>query len=402
MIFRKQNILHNEYATFRKDVVEFFLNYFSLKGVKLLDPMSGTIPLLPYAERCKIKADFFDILPVHTYINNAKRAIVYRDLQKTFDLNIDAIVKELESCIGKLDKKKLLISDDWLHEDILNELRKGWNKVEGYGDNIRSFFKAIIILCTRHYGSFYKSPKNTTWHKPGGLSTDRNLRDILVGGITKYFNYYKYYYADIKNISESVHIETVDIYTKEIRKKYDIIFTSPAFPNRYDYVRMYAPELYFLSVVENFPSLKFLNTKVLGTNTVTGYRNQEEDYKLISKMSPRTASFLNQVRKKQKPKEYDYYFRYFTQYYIQLFRLIDKLSNCLSKNGGLYLVVQNNVHKGELNEVDQFISDYCKIKGFLVKEAFSEYRSHQGRRNISAEHPIVLKKQKETILEIRS
>ena len=71
------------------------------------------------------------------------------------------------------------------------------------------------------------------------------------------------------------------------------------------------------------------------------------------------------------------------------------------KNGGImYIVIQNNIHRAELNAMDEFIEEYFQRQKIEVKVELSVPHSHQGRRNISANYPLVIKKHLETILKV--
>jgi hypothetical protein len=70
----------------------------------------------------------------------------------------------------------------------------------------------------------------------------------------------------------------------------------------------------------------------------------------------------------------------------------------LAPGGSFYVVTQNNIHRGELNDLNGFVFEYFLTQGLDVTRVFHKVRPHQGRRNISADHPLVLKKQEEVMI----
>lgn len=391
---RDIKFLHREYATFRPNICKYFIDSVLPNSKNILDPMAGTAPLIPYVECHHLTAFFYDILPIYYYINRAK---TYKVFKKVYGKQLVLIEKELTKKLKSINNKKLSISEKWIPDSILDNLLDIWQLSDNYEKQINIFIKAIIIMSVRSLSCVTVSPKNATWYKQGGMTSGKDIDEIIHENIYKYRLYYETYYFELTR-GGNIDFDTCNSQEIEDLNNIDTIITSPPYANRYDCAIMYAPELYFLSKIDENFNIQILRTQILGSNKVIdfqGFGNIE----LINKNSPKTMEFLLKVKEKGKKKEKDYYFRYFTKYYVNLFQILDKLINVLKKRGNLYIVVQNNIHRGELNYMDDFIRDYFQHKRLESSIVYQKLHKHQGTRNISADYPLVLRKHKESIIK---
>lgn len=399
---QRLRLLHKEYASFRPDIVKYFVTEVLPNSKTILDPMAGTSQLIPYVEYLGLTAYFNDILPLFFYVNRAKTFKTCRTILTLQKRNSQFLGRELRKCLVKLEKKRLIISEKWIHDDVLEGLLHAWQKSNDYEENLGHFLKAIIILCVRSYTSTSPSPKNTTWYKPGGMTSGKKLIEVIKEQIEKIFSYYNNYYPDIENIKGGdCQFLIKDASSLNLKKEIDTILTSPAYANRYDYTVMYAPELYFLYKADPQIDPPNLKKTILASNSVEDYSTLENDLDILSKKAPKTRAFLSEVEKRGLKRENKYYLRYFCKYYSNLYNIFDNLLSLLSARGAIYIVVQNNIHRGELNSMDEFMTEYFSMQGLKVENVFNKLRMHQGRRNISADYPIVLKKHMETIIRVQ-
>lgn len=385
--------MHREYATFRPNICKYFMDNVLPSSKNILDPMAGTAPLIPYVECHHLTAFFYDILPIYYYINRAK---TYKVFKKVYGKQLISIEKELIKKLKSIDNKKLSISEKWIPADILEDLLKVWKSFDNYEKQTNVFVKAIIIMSIRPLSCATASRKNATWYKQGGMTSEKDIDEIIHENINKYKLYYETYYLKLTK-GGNIYFNTCNSQKIQDLSNIDTIITSPPYANRYDYVIMYAPELYFLSKIHRNINIENLRKEILASNKVVGFQGFN-NIELINKKSPKTMEFLLKVKGKGKKGENDYYFRCFTKYYVNLFQILDKLINVLEKRGNLYIVIQNNIHRGELNNMDDLMTDYFQQKGLESSIVYQELHKHQGTRNISADYPLVLKKHKESII----
>jgi len=138
--------------------------------------------------------------------------------------------------------------------------------------------------------------------------------------------------------------------------------TSPPYCNRVDWDRLYGPEHFFLSAV----GVWHTRTEFLGTTAVRNYVDFDSDLRFVTVRSKYLARLLNEIRERQirKEKRSDYYVKYFTRYFAQLFRMFDLAVGALrKKNAGVFFVVQDNAHRGLLIDIGEALAESLSFAG---------------------------------------
>ena len=390
------SLLPREYATFRPKIFGFLLKEVLPHSKSILDPMAGTAPLIPYVEKTGIEGHFNDILPLYNFINKAKTLTCFFSLRRKENRNMNFLTREAIRCLRPLDQKRLLVSTTWIHEDIVGNLIDAWEKAKEYENEISTILKAIILLCVGPYSCFTPSISNHTWLKMGGMSTGKSLKDIVQESVNKLQSFYSYHYSNTKIANLGLcKFSCQDAKLLNLETKYDTIFTSPPYANRFDPRIFYGPELFFLKHVGHVVK----DEAILGTTKVRDYSNYEDDMLFIKRVAPETLSFLEPVIEKSEKREANYYPRWFVRYYSDLFKSLQNFLKFLESKGNIYIVLQNNIHRGELNEMPKYLLDFFKRAGLDASVVYKKVQPHLGKRNISAKYPIVIKKHLECILK---
>lgn len=386
---KNNKLLDFEYATFRKEIKDFFINKLLKKPKTILDPMAGTAPLIPYLETQGHKAYLFDILPIHYHINKLK---LYEIRKLFYEHDREIFKRKLLNYMAPLKHKKRIVSADWIDGSILSNLIRAWKLACEEEENIATILKGIIILSIKSFSSFTLS-KNPTWIRQGGITSNKTLSEVINNKISLIENYYNAYPPMITkgdcilgiNDAKQLHIE----------EKVDLILTSPPYCNRLDYIKKYSPEHLFLSKV-GYPLLK---EGLIGTNVVKDYKTFEKDKQWIEEMSPFTYQLIKRIENK-KTRDRFYYSKYFTKYFTILLKTYENLLCTLSENGKMYIVVQDNVHRGELIKINKAIEQLFITNGFKCQILHTWERHHLGRRNISKDYRVVFIRQFEKLLMV--
>lgn len=389
------HLLFRQYSSFRKGIIDFFLGNVLDNCKSLMDPWCGTVSLFPYVLRRSKQNLFNDILPLHYHLNRAKQPFVlnYAFNEGGGKKSCEFLSKQLKA----LNKKRLVVSNDWFEDNILHELKATWKAIDTLETQEQIFARAILLLIVRKFSCYEASVSNPTWIKQGGMTTGSPLEYLLANALEKFRVYFAKYSAFYSyNVQGKAVIACTDASKLTTSLKFDTIFTSPPYCNRLDIFRMYAPELVFLSHVD----MSIDTTSILGTTKVRGY-DPSDDLQFIAEISKKTCSFLSTVKLKERHNENDYYLKYICRYYTSLFRTIQHIMSFLLPEGKAYFVVQNNSHRGELNKTAEFLIDFATNMGWKSCEVFREYHHHLGKRNISREYPTVFSKQEEHIVEMR-
>jgi len=390
---RNYKLLTPEYATFRSEILEYIEPKEFKKPTILLDPMAGTAPLIPLIEINGHKAYFNDILPLHGYINKAKTYDIYETYNKH---GYDWFFQQLVKCMSQLKGKRLYISEKPIEEDILAGLIKAWHAVEEYDSKNATLLKAVILVCVRPLSSITKT-ENPTWFKAGGMSSGKDLQEIIKESLMKFHNYYSFSYNSKPVIKRGTCIITTQSVDKfRPQEKVNLIITSPPYCNRMDYKATYRPENYFLAAAGE----PVHESNLIGTTMVKDYKTLEDDYTYLTRRSAYAKRLLDKVKNSKNRDDPVYYFKYYTRYFAMVTRgIIDSVQNLLP-SGKMYIVTQDNVHRGQMIEIDTILRELLGASGWQSRIVKKWERSHLGLRNISREHALVKPKQFEKMLVI--
>ncbi|MFA6147001.1 MAG: hypothetical protein WC899_02200 [bacterium] len=385
-----------EYGRFRKDIlIHFVLNV--LNGTRsVFDPMAGSAPLLPVAQASGVATVLSDMLPVHYYVNKAKTINVWREaatFERKRKMSISDVILE---CLSEVGDTRLLVSDDWFPREIFDGLRLAWKKTDDYPGLMPFLLKGLLLLSLRGMASFWTTQRNCYWHRPGGLTSAVPLQGFIGDPVDKFRQLWKYYDSNVSPEFTPPRSEffICDAAEFRVRKRFQTIITSPPYPNRFDYSRMFGPELSFLSQVPG-EHQDWMNLRPIGTNSVRGFVPTLTDTQYIASHSRSAAKFLAHVAKRGKKRESDYYYKYFMLYYLKLFRTIENMVHLLSINGTIYIVVQENMHRDELNPLGKCCTECLSSLGLKTDADLKWLVGHQGRRNINS---VYIKQHREFIV----
>jgi len=344
---------HSFKHSYSKELVDFTISEFDLKkGAWIMDPFSGGGTTLLACKQAGINAHGFDILPFSVFLSNTK----------TNDYNVEELKNNLSNFSNingvKINGYKLPdipILQKAFSSDVKHELLKIRSKVELIEDiKVKDLFKLAFL-------SILESVSNTS--KAGGFLRiiQRNIKSeeiegIFIDKIQKMISDVEVFYQDRDNINCS--IKTVLGDAREIRtdQKYDAVITSPPYPNRHDYTRIYALEMVF-GFVNNNDELKSIRYETLRSHVEARKKIEAIGYKVPSMLT----KLIMRVEKNgvNNPQVINMLKGYFEDMYLVLAEIRKHLKN----NGKVALVVSNVRFAGINIPVDEILSDIGKQVG---------------------------------------
>ena len=392
-------VLATEYASYRDEVIDEISPRLEAaersrsRPLVLYDPMAGTAPLIPLAEQRGYTAYFNDLNSLHLHLNAAKTYASWLTFKAIGPAKLLSIIRRMTS---GLDRCARTGTDRWIEPRVLEKLARAWKRTEELEEAIAVLAKAIILLGVRDFSSFVKT-KNPTWLKQGGLRPRTSAEQAFQSAIDRLCGFYERAYAEHPETKGGrIVVTDYDASRSAPKAKVDVIVTSPPFCNRVDWDRLYAPEHFFLDGVDVWHT----RTEFLGTTAVHPYEEFDSEFKMVTTRSEYLRVFLDKVRERQRPKEQrsDYYVKYFTRYFAGLFRVFDMAARTLRKGSeGIYFVVQANIHRGLMIEIDSALIESLSTQGFQVSPVEDWERHHLGLQNVSRRHRLVTPKQREGI-----
>ena len=125
-----------------------------------------------------------------------------------------------------------------------------------------------------------------------------------------------------------------------------------------------------------------------------------EGLEWIKGISNYTYQLLKRIEQKQKVRQNDYYIRYYSKYFVMIFKAFKFLLKTLSKNGKMYIVIQDATHRGEYIEIDKALRQLFLFNEYKCRIVYKWPRQHFGRRNISKNLPVEFPEYYEKLLEV--
>lgn len=391
----RNKVLYSEYAAFRKKgVLEFFEKKLqSKRSLTIYDPMAGTAPLIPLVECGGHRAYFNDIFPLHYFINRAKTFNSFQCFRQT---GKSWFLDRMKSHMKLINNKRLVISEKWIEKSVLKGLVDAWNSFEIYDEDKKVLLKAILLLCVKPLSSITET-KNPTWIKSGGISTDRKLDDVIERSVARLENYYKYNYSKVIETKRGNCI-FLNRNANDVRlpEKVDLIITSPPYCNRFAIKASYGPEGYFLSAA----GFEIQDRDIIGTIVVKDYDSFNNDIDFLMDNSREASIVFSKMKESRKRDEHVYYIKYFCRYFINLYTIMLSVLENLKSNGKMYLVTQDNTHRGQSIEIEKILLELLGNKNWKSNIVNKWERHHMGLQNISRDSALVKPMQYEKLIEV--
>lgn len=360
-------------------------------GHKVLDPFSGANTTVIECMREGIDCVGVDINPVFVMVGQAEidwsldihNLIERRDRLKTmFELNVPLVDKlSMQNFCEKYNVALPPIHkpEKWWREDVLKRLlliKKFVGELDD--EKERRFFNVGLLSKVVDVANVNRSHPTLTF-------CDRNNDFIDVS--TEIFSKYEVMIHDLENAqkikkpgkSQILEGDSTKISNlKLIFKKFDRVFTSPPYPNRYSYVWETRPQLYFGDIFDKASQAADLDIKTIGgtwgkatSNLAKGIivPENEEVAKIV-------GSVCSEIRVKDNLMA-NYVMNYFNLLYLQ----IKSLGSVLNKDAQCCYVVGNSRIKDVEVYTDIILADLFISLGYSVPKII-RVRKRLGRKKL--------------------
>jgi DNA modification methylase len=371
---RNQNVPNHKWYSskhgYSRDLVVNLINDFKLsKGAWVLDPFCGSGTTLLTCKESDINSLGFDILPFSVFLSNVKIGDYNKsDLHKQLGvlMNTPNI-----SCPRIKPLPDIPLLNKAFHPDVKKELlqlKNGINRIQD--SDTRQFFNLAFL-------SILESVSNTS--KSGGFLRLVN-REVSPDNVsTKFFNKAASMIDDIAyNNKTKDRVSSLaklgDARKLSTSRQFDAVITSPPYPNRHDYTRIYSLEMVF-DFVKNNEELKKIRYETLRSHV-------EARKKYIAKNYDKPTT-LNKLTKKVKsngtnnPQVIDMLEGYFEDMYLSL----NEMSRCLKPLGKAALVISNVRFAGVNIPVDEILGEIGSQVGLSLQNIWAaRYRGNSSQQ----------------------
>ncbi|MDD5014366.1 MAG: DNA methyltransferase [Atribacterota bacterium] len=246
---------YNFKHSFSRDLVIKLIEKFHLNDEdKILDPFCGSGTTLLASKEIGISVQGIDILPLSVFISNSK-------LYKYNSPHIKNVIKEIKNLLEKnntnhtINKSKKELLTKFIREDILNKILyiKEW--IEAKDNTETRYFLLSALLSILEEVSYTR--------KDGGfprILKEKKIPDLKSAYLSKLNNMAK----DIEFIEKlpDTYAEAIEGDARKTifeSNSFSAVITSPPYPNRHDYTRVYSLELItgFLDTQEDIKTLRY-------------------------------------------------------------------------------------------------------------------------------------------------
>ena len=372
---RNQNIRIHNWHSFKHgystELAENLVSHFDLmKGSWVLDPFCGGGTTLLTCKELGINSRGFDILPFSVFLTNVKIE----------DFDDKELMRQLEML--KRDKKNysyetvlpdIPIVRKAFQPDVEKELLSIKHKVESIDDSkIGAFFNLGFL-------GILESVSNTS--KTGGflrlVNRDVSAQDVyplFLDKVTSMLN-------DVVEHNKSKKCESVSSLAKigdarrlPTHRKYDAVITSPPYPNRHDYTRIYSLEMIF-DFISNNDELKKIRYETIRSHVEARKKYEATGYKKPIVLD----NLITEVRKNgtNNPQVIGMLEGYFEDMYLCL----SEIRRCLKSGGKVGMVISNVRFAGVNILVDEILSEIGAQVGLTPKEIWVvRYRGNSSQQ----------------------
>ncbi len=390
---------------FSAALIKYFLKEYSSKPGKILDPFAGAGTTLFAAQEEGWESTGIELLPVGTFVMNARQSAKNVDLTKLKSA-IEKFWKTYETIIPTISIEHIAITKDAFSEETEDYLNKYISFSNACKDNNVSIilkFAAFSILeeisFTRKDGQYlrwdHRSKRNLNG-KPfdkGRILTFKEALEIKLNQITQDLSGSNqintlFDLIDKPKIKE-IPVNVIDgTCLEELPKmpsgEFDFVITSPPYCNRYDYTRTYALELVYLGLnndqvrdlrqtmlsctVENKEKLQDLETFYQSINQLSTFNQVLDTYNSSEAMQE--VNFILDEFNRLGELNNKNIARMVKNYFLEMAFVIYELSRVM-KSGGYCVMVNDNVrYGGEEIPVDLILSEFAENFNFDIEKIF--------------------------------
>ena len=357
--------------SYSKKLVERLVETFKLeKGSWVLDPFCGGGTTLLACKELGINSAGFDILPFSAFLSNVK--------VRTYDpRKLKQQLKIFNKAGGRIPKGASLpdisIVNKAFGKDVEKELLRLKHKINAIRNpEVRDFYMLGLL-------SILESVSNTS--KSGGFLriTPRKVsgKDVL----PKYLARVEAMISDVEKFNDTLKFpktrtvaELSDSRQFSTQRKFDAIITSPPYPNRHDYTRIYGLELIF-NFIQNDGELKKIRYDTLRSHVEAKKRFDAENYKQPAIIDRIIARVKKAGLNNSKVPEM------ISGYFEDMYLSLCQMQSHLKSDGKLALVV-SNVRFGGVNiPVDQLLSQIGEQAGLRAEAVLTaRYRGNSAQQ----------------------
>ena len=409
-------------AKFHPPVARKLIEEFSKEGELILDPFCGSGTLLIEANLVGRRTIGMDIDPVAVFVSRVKTLSISAktlrrssckllnllrmlerpestyDRMKFGDISIAAFERELFA--RNLVLPQIPNFSHWFRRYVAVDLAEIQSQIDcvDVPENHRLFLQLI-------FASIIRKASNADPVPVSGLEVTSHMRRLEAKG--RYINPFRLFrralsqslkdwdeYQRRRSGASSIEIKQADAMQirRYLRRKVDVIITSPPYHQAVDYYRRHTLEMYWLRLVNNQSERLLLRKQYIGRH---GIAKSDPIARRRSLTSPLAQQWEVKLRDRSEARAID-----FRHYICAMTKCIYGMASALRQGGRAVFVLGKNTTSGGLeipsteifDEIASSRLQLCTRYWYPVRNRYMTYSRRNGA-NIDKEYVLVYKKQ---------
>ncbi|WP_456413147.1 DNA methyltransferase [Thiolapillus sp.] len=357
--------------SFSPELVEEILQHWGLpQGAHLLDPFVGSGTTTLVAKQRRLQPVGFDISPLAVLVSKAKTESY--DVQHLHAVKLQ-ILDLAEEGIGsdQIDPSPFegsrQLKKAFTHSEFqsLESLRIAIDRIATGA--VRLFFTTALLSTLKVFSRGIASGGWLKWVDKEEASSEEIMQEfkrraeIMISDVGQ--SLLPHLEADIREFDP--------LSEKIAASHFDAVITSPPYPNKHDYTRVFHVELAFLGKTE--PEIKALRKQMLRSHVEGKLLPKSSEFKI----PPILLESIRQIEghvDRRLPKMLRGYFE-------DIFLLMENLKFATKRDAPIALVVGNVRYAGVDITVDELIREVAEQSGFIHEETWiTRYRGNSAQQ----------------------
>lgn len=333
------------------------------KGLSILDPFCGTATTGIVAAEKGYNCDLYDINPFLVWFGNIKSSNFNRE--------------ELTSMLQNIsyDLKHIVLSDTTFWIPPMRNIERWWNeRTLKYLSFLRRYIETT-------WGEISDSGKhNLIWIAFARLCMETSAADFNHISVSfkedtqkvEWNETLELFISILSNIIESASIQmigNIKIFNSDSRNlshkgAYDIVITSPPYPNRISYIRELRPYMYWLGFLKSGEEAGKLDWEAIG-GTWGSATSKLKDWESpnIAEMPQSLIETCSKIEASD-AKNGRLMAQYVLKFFDDMFIHLDNLRSHLNEDARIFYILGNSSFYGNFVKTDEYISFFLSKLGY--------------------------------------
>lgn len=332
-------------------------------GAMILDPFSGTATTGVVAAEMGLSAILFDINPFLTWFGNAKCHRFDANRLQVLSKRVRALLESVGNARGNWLPPIHNIERWWRAETLENLAKLRQAIAETFGEPGENHYHSLVwIAFSRlaietssaafdHVSMSFK--EHSVQYEPSQIKLlfEGAFNHLVATAKTQWTGNAKVRLGDSRDLSRLCD------------EKFDVVITSPPYPNRISYVRELRPYMYWLKFLQNSVEASALDWQAIGGTWGTATSNLKNWQPSRDALPDRLYEVCEKV-KTSDDKHAELMSKYVHKYFEDMMRHLGNLKPLLKPNARLNYIVGNSSFYGHFVPTERILADMFAQLGY--------------------------------------